>query len=1119
MDAHRPCPDSALLAAFLDGTLADYERAAVVSHLAECAECRAVALTVVEFREVEALDALWEQRPAAGPPEPLPVGGATRWTREKTRAPALLVAGVAALAAMAVPIYFALSIPAPSSSAQDAVSTLIEAAEEQRPLEARLSGAAAYAPPPSARRDAVDHQARFELVTTASNIRTAYGHDNGTPSRRALGVAALLTGELDDAIATLEIAAAGAPDDANIANDLAAAYYERAHRANRPDDLPAALSAVERVLYQTPGNLQALFNRALIITALGLRAEAESAWQAYIDVDPQSPWAREARERLQAVRPARTPVEWVALRARLRSAPRQEDAEAAVRHHASATRAFVENDLWKDVIAALERGDAGVKATALSQFAILAEAFARLASDRMYGDAIAAAEAAITLGTVPAFVAAHREYFAGMALMNTQRFAEARPVLRRARAQLDAVKSPFSARVRIELAASQYYSLQYRDAAALLRQVALEVTARGYAMLVTRVHWLHGMTAYAMNDFAWSRAAYEEMLSSAAAAGDVDQWVMANVLLANLHDTLGDQRRAWQHRIQAAQRVTEVLSLFIRSLYLISAAGDAAAGKHDEAALLFQSALVKEQAKLAPSLAVQARSQRARSLMRVGRRKDAREEITVARQQLAAIANADSRLFVEADVLAGEVEIWKDGELDRAVAAAERLLTLPVVAQDHLKRARAQMQLTEVLIKAGDLTRAEVSIEAGLTALEAFRATPSAEFAIRESDEVWRLYQVAASVALRRGDLPRAFEYVERGRLRAPQERRAWNGSIPQLGELQRTLLPDTAVAVLTHLEDELQVWIIRRDDVVTRSIAISRSRVAALVSAHLREITGSAEAPHVSAELFDAVLRPVLDVISASENLVVVADAPFNQIAFAGLWDRHRQQYLVETHRVVLAPSATAYGQAAARAQQRSIRTSPRHASIIRAGKAEGDATGTLLAQSLIDAYTSAHVTRQDAATAKHVVDEVTHGDVVHVAAPVVANAQYPNLSHLQMADVPGAKYSGAMFAHAVAESGPVQAQLVALADGGDGSAKARADGTLGFARMLLAAGVPTVVSPVTEVDAGSVAQTWLDFHSHYAAGTGAAESLQRAQIAALSESNRRPGPWATLTVFGSAQ
>src|SRR5262245_17398543 len=96
MDARRPCPDSALLAAFLDGTLADYERTAVVTHLAECAQCRAVALTVVEFREVEALDEIWhtetprEERAMAST-------RVAKWATRKTRAPALAAAAVAAL--------------------------------------------------------------------------------------------------------------------------------------------------------------------------------------------------------------------------------------------------------------------------------------------------------------------------------------------------------------------------------------------------------------------------------------------------------------------------------------------------------------------------------------------------------------------------------------------------------------------------------------------------------------------------------------------------------------------------------------------------------------------------------------------------------------------------------------------------------------------------------------------------------------------------------------------------------------------------------------------------------------------------------------------------------------
>lgn len=91
-DAQRPCPDAALLAAFLDGALDDYERTAVVSHLVECQQCRAVALTVVEFHEVQALDELWQAGGVPTPPPPRAATGVQRWSREKIRAPALAIA-------------------------------------------------------------------------------------------------------------------------------------------------------------------------------------------------------------------------------------------------------------------------------------------------------------------------------------------------------------------------------------------------------------------------------------------------------------------------------------------------------------------------------------------------------------------------------------------------------------------------------------------------------------------------------------------------------------------------------------------------------------------------------------------------------------------------------------------------------------------------------------------------------------------------------------------------------------------------------------------------------------------------------------------------------------------
>jgi CHAT domain-containing protein len=1117
MDAHRPCPDSALLAAFLDGTLADYERAAVVSHLVECPQCRAIALTVVEFQEVEALDALWERGDAAPPPsEPLFAHRATRWTWAKTRAPSA-AAAVAALilAALGAIAYVSTLRSQPTASPQQAVSVLLDAAATHRPLEARLAGVTAYAPSPSRTvPSTVSDRARVQLTNTAAGIRDVYEHDDGAWSRRALGMAALLSGELNDAIATLEVAAAAAPNDAAIVSDLAAAYYERARLANRPDDLPAALSAVERVLANEPANREALFNRALVVTALGLRPAARQAWQTYIAHDPSSPWTVEARERLAdiAVVPRGT---WQALKVSLDAGNRAGDADEAVRSHASAAREFIHSELVKRWVAAARSRDERAEATTLTRLRTLADAFARVTGDRLYQDFLLSITQSTDAIARRRLVRAHEQYLTALTLMGQQQFVQAAPILERVHRELAALHSPFSLRAQIELAAVHYYELRHKEAADILAEVKAVASERRYGILVTRAAWLEGMSAFASNDFAAATAAYEEMLVSAGTAGDLDQWVMAHVLLGNLHDTLGNAQLAWQHRVEAAERLDEVHAESIRALFLISAAGDASVEKHYDAALLFQSALLAST--LPPSLEVQARAQRALAWFALRRPADAREELERAKRRLRDVATTTSRLTVEADVLAAEGTIWAGVDRNRARTAVDRLLTLPLLTRDHVRRARAHLQRAQIAQTEGDLAGAEESVRRGFAALDLLHGNPAAEFVVRATDPVWQLYAVAAQLSLARGDLARAFAYTERGRMRTRQERQAWSGRVPSLGDVQRVLKPDSAVMILTQFDLELNVWVIRGDQIATHVLPVASPRAATLISAQLQEMVRGAPAPRASAELFDTILRPVLGSIGDAANLIVVADAPYNRIAFAGLWDRHRNRYVVEDRRVVLAPSATAYliSQGGTPA-----RTAPalRQASIV-AGPQENSGDTAALAQSLSVIYPQGRVVLNGQASAGRFVEEVTGRDIVHVAARVSANEELPGLSYVDLGGLDGRSYSSAAFARTVQSAEPLRAQLVTLALGVDAASSGRTDDTFGFARALLAAGVTNVVSPVAGVDARSLARTWREFHEHYAAGAPAAESLQRAQLAALIASDRRPGPWATLTVFGSAQ
>jgi CHAT domain-containing protein len=423
-----------------------------------------------------------------------------------------------------------------------------------------------------------------------------------------------------------------------------------------------------------------------------------------------------------------------------------------------------------------------------------------------------------------------------------------------------------------------------------------------------------------------------------------------------------------------------------------------------------------------------------------------------------------------------------------------------------------------------ELDRAEAAIHRGIAAFEAYRDLPSAEMRIGSSDPSWALFVRAMQVALLRGDAAHAFEYSERRRIQASLELRQWGQDVVSLAELQRKLSADTALLVLNQMDDHLQVWTIRQSEVTTHTVSISAEGASGLVAAHLYEVAAGAPIPHVSGDLFDRLLQPVTPSLTGVRNLVVLPDAPYQRVAFAALWDRTRNRYLVEDRTVVEAPSATAYVWALARGAQVPV-DRLRQAVVIDSATVESeheaDVRHRFNDREVATLYPDAEVRRGEAATAKRLMNHRRVRDVIHVAAPLHPNDEYPFLSRLLLADIPGQKHSGAVFARHVLDTELSDARLVTLEPRHERNANAISHdhAALGFSRALLAAGVPNVVGPIAAVGAQKLKQSWLEFHRHYSAGLSAADSLRQAQLTALSESNHRPGPWAMLTVFGSTQ
>jgi CHAT domain-containing protein len=296
----------------------------------------------------------------------------------------------------------------------------------------------------------------------------------------------------------------------------------------------------------------------------------------------------------------------------------------------------------------------------------------------------------------------------------------------------------------------------------------------------------------------------------------------------------------------------------------------------------------------------------------------------------------------------------------------------------------------------------------------------------------------------------------------------------------------------------------VRPNAITTSIVDLGSARAAGLVLAHLDEIARGALQPLKSGELHDVMLKPFEQALAGVRTLAVVADAPYDSIAFAGLWDARRARYLIEDYRLVSAPSA-------AFETTRNARLPRRRFGIVSASqRAAGEDLSRL--------YGGADVQRGEAATPSQTLEQLSESDVVHIAAPVIADAADPNKWRLILADEPGRRYSGTLSGRELMAAN-VHTRLVTFDPYGSGRGPAPGEATQRFARALLAAGVSEVVGPVAVIPSAGLDHTWLEFHRRVAAGNSAADSLREAQLAALADSNRRSGPWATLTVFSSKQ
>jgi CHAT domain-containing protein len=1108
------CPDLETIAAYLDGRLSDRERARITAHLAECEECYAL------FREsaqthLEDVDRVVSMR---------------TW-RERLPRPRVLWSSSAAVMATAAAVWLVVGAPERFSlrPSDRELQALVAAVGTNRTIEGRLVGGFAYGPLRSVTRagEPSTPSVAPDVRIAAAQIEKTAAAQRTPKAVHTLGIAYLVTGEVGRAVPLLEEAAEGAKGDARVLSDLAAAYLARAERSNQPQDFARAVTMADRALKADPHLAEASFNRAYALERLSLADQARNAWLDYLKVDSSSEWAAEARSRIAALAgsPQSRSFEEERRTIALASAGTQNGAElrAIVNSAPAAAQSWLDAQLlieWPKLVLEGHEVEARVLAARLQR---VSDALQRGHDDAFWRDAVGAVIQATANGHAGVLAAAHRDYNRAADAYDADRVAEATNLAGPTVAPLDAAGSPYALAARRYEAIGAFYANDFAAALDQIGRVAAIATSRHYIRLVGLSHRLEGLIHVVRGDFARGLDAYQSALACFQSIQDTESEAAIQTSLAEDFEFVGDTQRSWLARYSALALISSVRDPL--AAYRILQGTSLAAVRQDfpEFALHLQEAALQTAQRTGRVPAViTGYLNRAAINKRLGRPEQAAGDLDAARRSLATVRDP---LFVgrtEARVLLAHGEMLSSDRPDEAIADLDKAL-------EHFQRAGTTWTLASAYLARGRANRvkhddggAEADFLAGIRVFEQLRSGLASE-ALRTSyfEQPWDLYTEMIRLQADRRDSANALMFAERARARTLLDAVTDHAdTTPTLAEVRAALRPGVAVVFYAALDDRLLIWLLTRDSELFVPTATRQTDLARLVD-RWRSESGADRRIAILRELYDLLIRPVDHHLPDGAALVVVPDGVLHAIPFAALIKRESGRYLIEHHAVATTPSLTIF----VRSIPPPASASPSFTSALVVGNARGEGPdlpqlpdAEREARDIATLYPTRLLLVDDDASKPRFTAAVGQYEVVHFAGHAVSNDEYPALSHLRLAGPDESRRS--LFAREIAAMRFARTDLVVLAACRTSAGRIRrGEGVLSLARPFLAAGVPTVVASLWDVDDRASHALFVRFHRALRRGSSIADALRDAQLAALGESDavlRDPENWATFVVIG---
>jgi len=1004
--------------------------------------------------------------------------------------------------------------------------------ERERPTESRISEFG-YAPLPQL-RGAPEPAERNRLRRIENSLILATESTPNAQTHHALGVFYLTQQNYADAIKEFESALRFDDKRAKIHNDLGVAYFERSIGAREKNFEELALSLEEFTkATELDGNLlEALFNRSRALQELRMPRQAKESWALYLQKDTSSQWAEEARKNL-----ARIGSEQSQFRSRKQVLS---DFLTAYRNHDDARAQEIHNDT---------KG-------MLNRVTVPLQLSRRYLLARQRGDDAEANESIEALKFIGSFEQAQNadlffvelaDFYANVSADKTEPLLRAKDTFASAKDIFQYEKSrDLFARLGsvCEAAIADVWAIQYLSDAAKVAEgrtrlaalIAIAENRTFKSLLAPAYYWL-GMSDYLRSEFSQSSKNLKTALRLAEAGNNSFEIQHAQDALALNYSKLGELEPAlsyaskmlndkglyYQSRNQWLRNKGTLVDLSLKLKFLSTSLSMAT---EKMGVVLEDSPSAKQ---LNDSLRYLAFAAAATKDFEAAL-KYAADSMQIAVEAKDSLGNTRTKGDIYR--LVGDVKRqMKDysGALAEYDRALEEYCSIPELTSSLYQIHKGKLFCFQRL---NDEASFADELETVLRLSEKYRETIREDksrqaFFASERD----VFDAAVEVAIRQGDIRRAFAFVEGSKARSLLEFVQSGKSIAEveadfasiahplsLEEIQSRLPEQVQVVQYAALPDKLAIWVVSGSRIDLIEKQITADELENKIELYQASIVGKgppADIRQAGKELYELLIPPGL---AGDKQLCLVPDKFLHHLAFAALISRDGK-YLLEDYALFYAPSASVLVLATENARRRGQVADERVLSIgnpdfdreenpnladLHAAEAEAKSVARDYRKSLA-------LIGVDATKAKF-LRNFANVEVVHFAGHFLANRQSPGNSKLLFA-------GGDLRSSELSVYKLPKAKLIVLSACQTGFERYdKSEGAIGIARTLLALGAPVVVASQWQVDSEPTKDLMIAFHrNRKAKGLTSAESLRQAQLELVrTEKANAPFYWAAFSLFG---